>query len=359
MSQIIINDNNDLTGFEKILKEINPKKVIIFSGKSILKKIACREQFFNILENFDVEIYSRIAPNPTDKSIQEAVSYLPESDDTCLIAIGGGSVIDTAKSALFLTKKNISLIAIPTTCGTGSESTQFATYYKNKIKQSFDDPSLLPKYVILSEMFIKSLPKNILAETSADALSQAIESYWNIRSTDESRLLAARSIKLIIQNLKIAYDTYNSNALGNLLNGANLAGQAINITRTTAPHSISYPITSFFGASHGQAVSISLPEVMNFNKRVGDNNCNDPRGTQFTKDNLKNLSELISGDENSSKFLTELFESVGLKVKLRDLLSKKEDIDLIIEHGFTPNRMKNNPRLISKSELKDILEQIF
>ena len=256
---------------------------------------------------------------------------------------------------------NVHLIAAATTSGTGSESTQFATFYKNKVKMSLDHISVLPKLVLMDPGFTVGLPKFQTASTGADALCQAIESFWNINSTNESKEYAKKAIQLAFENLKEATLEGSSESRLAMSEASYLAGKAINITRTTAPHAISYPMTSHFGVSHGEAVALSLPEFLQFNSFVSEKDCNDKRGDEFVRTQLSELIELFdcSTVDGAVRKLKELFLSCGLRQNLTELgIDSDKKIDVIIENGFNPARVKNNPRRLDTNSLRTLLENI-
>lgn len=155
--------------------------------------------------------------------------------------------------------KDLMHIAIPTTSGTGCESTQFAVVYKEGKKISLDSEELLPNVAILDGNLISSLSDLQKRCTLLDAMCQCIESHWSINSTEESRKYSLTGLKAILSN----YEQYLKNDLEtnkNMLTGANLSGRAINITRTTAPHALSYVITKEYGVPHGCAVALTIIE---------------------------------------------------------------------------------------------------
>ena len=197
-----------------------------------------------------------------------------------VVAVGGGTVMDMAKIIAVavsnrcqsveevITDKglenNLHLIFIPTTAGTGSETTSFAVVYKNKRKLSIDRKTLLPHQAILDPVLLEKLSAEILNATVLDALAQAIESSWAKATTTESRRFSRMAIRLVLDNIEAKQ---SCERLEGLLMGSHLAGKAINITRTTLSHSISYPFTAHYGVPHGIAVFLTLAKVaeLNFN----------------------------------------------------------------------------------------------
>lgn len=339
-------------------------RVFVITGRSSFKAMAASKKIIEHFKNNFTIFYSDIESNPSLECIQRAAKAAKEFSPQLIVAIGGGSVLDIAKSITYMHKSNreeIALLAIPTTSGTGSESTQFATYYQGKEKKSFDNEWLLPDYVILSAEFTENLPLEIIAQTGADAMCQAIESFWNVNSTTESKELAKQALVKIKHNITEAATTRSNKARQEMLEAANLSGKAINITRTTAAHSVSYPITSYFGVPHGQAVSVTLPYFLEFNYDVTDETCLDSRGSEYVKKTIMELCEIFEVDNvtDFKKSLISLFESIGLETSLIKLINIKDnEIDVIVKNGFNPSRMRNNPRSICAEQLYELLKLI-
>lgn len=379
MSQIISSAEDIFLEIKQHLEKKQARRVFVFTGKSSFANASYREQFENVFKSCEkVHFFNELIPNPTIESIIQGVSEFRTGDWDLVIAIGGGSVIDSAKIITFFAKQEFSIQdyfslkpenfteipeiwAIPTTSGTGSESTQFATFYINKVKHSLDLIQILPRKVFLHSIFTMELPPYITACTAADALCQAIESYWNVKSTAESRELAAKAIKLIYNSFEKCVLEPNAKARTEMAIGSNLAGQAIQITRTTAAHAVSYPMTSFFDIPHGQAVCATLPSFLSFNGEVSESDLSDPRGVKFVKEIVLQISNMLgcgSADEARKK-LGNLFQKCGLKITLRDLgITSQGDLDIIIQNGFNPARVKNNPRLVTEENLRQLLVEL-
>jgi alcohol dehydrogenase class IV len=155
------------------------------------------------------------------------------------------------------------LIAIPTTSGTGTEATCFAVVYIDKTKYSLKHSSILPDYTIIDPTLTHAMPPLVTAATGMDALAQAIESYWGVKSTHESQAYAREAITLTLAYLKAACQN-EVEARDAMSRAANLAGKAINLTETTACHAVSYPITSYFNVPHGHAVALTLASMFGY-----------------------------------------------------------------------------------------------
>ena len=192
-----------------------------------------------------------------------------------LISIGGGSCMDTAKAikARLNTEDDETLkasrlesrvvcphIAIPGTAGTGSEATQFAVVYVNGNKVSLDHTDLRPDGVVLDALLLDSLPAYHKKSCALDALAQGIESYWSRRADDDSRVHAFLAVIGVLDNLK-AYLAGDPHAASEMMDASFQSGKAIQITRTTAAHAMSYRLTKMMGIAHGHACMLTLPTL--------------------------------------------------------------------------------------------------
>ncbi|MEO8666060.1 MAG: phosphonoacetaldehyde reductase, partial [Ignavibacteria bacterium] len=262
----------------EILKLKDSDKIFLVTGKKSYESSGAEKIINEQLKNYEFKRFSDFEENPKLEDIKTGIELFKNGYDM-IIAVGGGSVIDVAKLINVLSSQKNSpeeiiadnskiknkgkyFAAIPTTAGAGSEATHFAVVYKNKEKFSVAHEYIYPDTVIIDPQLTYNLPKAVTAISGIDALSQAVESYWNVYSTDKSKHYATQSIKLIIENLEKAVNKPDEDSRFNMSLAANLAGKAINITKTTAPHALSYSMTSYFGVPHGQAVSITLGEFL-------------------------------------------------------------------------------------------------
>ena len=347
-----------------IIGGIGAKKIFLVCGKSSYELSGARGAIERNLEGLVVTRFSGFSPNPKLEDVGVGLRLFRKDKYDLIVGVGGGSAIDVAKAIkLFYFKKcsrNVPLVAVPTTAGTGSEATYFIVYYKNGKKQSAGRSDLtLPEYSIVDFNFMHSLPKKVLASTGMDALSQAVESYWSIDSTDESRGFASDAIKKIVGNFELAFGG-SEDAIDEMAVAANLAGKAINITKTTACHSVAYPITSHFRIPHGHAAGLTLGEMLIYNYGVGDD-CNDSRGVDYVRGVVGELCVLLGTDnpESAREKIKELIGSVGLETSLSELGISGDGMDLIVRDGFALERVKNNPRELAEENLRGILKNIF
>ena len=325
---------------------------------------------YNYLEELKIKktYFSDFQPNPSYESVCEGIKLFKKSKSNYILAIGGGSSLDVAKCIkLFATldpktnyleqefkDNDITLIAVPTTAGTGSEATRYAViYYQNK-KQSVTHNSIVPSVVLFDSKMLDSLPLYQKKATVLDALSHAIESFWSVNSTDESKKYSREAIEIINKY----FDDYLSgdNTVNkNMLEAANLAGKAINITQTTAGHAMCYKLTSLYGISHGHAACLINSFLLPFMVEHLDK-CIDPRGKEYLSDVFNELVSVFNLNN-----LTDLKEHLGKLLDVLDLYDVKvneKDLDELVS-SVNLDRLKNNPIKLDKEDIYEIYHSLF
>lgn len=360
---------------------LSAKNVLLVMSQSSVTRWSL-QPFIDKMENaYMLTRITQVAANPTQNDICVALKLLEKNGEItcpdCIIAIGGGSCIDLAKGlALFsryrkvLSQAEITarikdkgyqndgedlpfppIIAIPATAGTGSEVTQWATIWdaEKKGKLSIDAPGLKPRIaMIVPELTVTLLPMLILS-TGLDALSHAVEAYWSKYTTLFVQDIAYRAIELIVKNLKATVQSaiQNSPSLElhtKLCRASLLAGLAFSQTRTTACHSISYPMTISYQVLHGLAAAMTLGAV-------GEKN----RGF-FPHD--RELFELFAPWGGLQNWLDDVSEGI-VKLRLSSFGISKENIPFLANHSITSGRMDNNPVVLTEEDISTILEQLL
>jgi alcohol dehydrogenase class IV len=343
-------------------------------------RVSGAERFFkeNIEAQIEVHRFSDFSENPKIGDVERGVSLFGNIKPDMIVAVGGGSAIDMAKlinyfSARGVTAKQylnheagydrkcVPFVAIPTTVGSGSEATRFAVMYVDGKKHSIEHASLRPDVVILDPVLTSSLPPSVIASSGMDALSQAVESYWSINSNVESKGYAEEAIKILLHNMADAVSKHSPLTMENMMHAAFLAGRAINITKTTAPHAISYTLTSHFGVSHGQAVGLLLPSFFEYNYNVSETDCMDKRGVEYVKETMLSLCNILGCDGPlvMKNKVRDLMLKIGLQARLSMVgVSEGHHIDLIVENVNT-ERLTNNPRVVTKEKIHDILIEMM
>lgn len=366
-----------LKNLPEILNKISPERIFLVTGKNSYTSSGAEEALAKHLEKYEVVRFSNFSSNIDIKDIEKGITLFKEHGADLVISIGGGSVMDMGKLVTILSvndgnpeefitgnKKVIvdgrPLIAIPTTSGSGSEATHFAVVYIDKQKYSLAHQYMLPNFSIIDPLFTYSLPAKISATTGIDALSQAIESYWSIHSTEESKGYAKKALTLVLKNLEKAVNTSDKSSKNNMSVSAHFAGKAINISKTTASHALSYPLTIHFGVPHGHAVGLTLSNLLIYNSKAIENDVVDTRGIRYLKETLNELYSIfgVSSSEEVQQIIDGLLINIGLSTKLSTLGIETKDIEVILNE-FSEERAANNPRKFTRENAEDILNKII
>jgi len=314
------------------------KALEILNGKKPL--LVCDDAFdaFGIKLPCKHVIFSGFTSNPRYEDVKSGVGFLKSNKCDIIVAIGGGSCIDAAKCIKYHSLLDIPIMAVPTTSGTGSEATRFAVIYVNGEKQSIADDKLLPEYVVLQPDMLKTVPIYQKKCTMLDALCQAIESWWSKKATPESIEYSRKAIKLILDNI----DNYLKNedeGNMNMLIASNFAGKAINITTTTAPHAMSYKMTTLYGLPHGHAVALCLPKVWRYMKNF---------------DNIANTLGKQNYDE-AVLFFEQMLQTLNI---LPPENVNTDDLD-ILTNSVNTQRLENNPVRFERDTIRALYEEVL
>lgn len=321
------------------------------------------DEMVNDIEGLTV--FSGFSPNPDYESVVEGVRLFKKSNSDLIISIGGGSAIDVAKtiklfSAMeserdYLTtphiKSELCHLAIPTTAGTGSESTSFAVIYYKGEKQSVEDECMRPDIVLLDAGLLSTLPRYQRECALFDAVCQCIESIWAKGATDESIAYAEKGLKMILQ----VFDRYllgDEEAAQDVLLAANMSGRAINISKTTAAHAMSYGISTTCQISHGHAVAICLPVIWKY--LIG--HVADSEDGKRLKETLHTISECFSASsfEGARQCYLELLHRTHLGIPT---LAYTEVCSLV--RTVNIQRLSNTPVPMKEQDLVKIYSEVF
>ena len=327
-----------------IIDANNFNKVLIISGRNTARSpIVCE-----VLKNLEVEygVFNSFTPNPKLTEAEQALKFYIDGNFDSILAIGGGSALDVAKYVKL--KAQTGLIAVPTTAGSGSESTRFAVLYDNGKKLSVNSLEMIPEFVVFESKFLETLPEYQKKSTILDALCHSIESFWSVNSTEQSKEIAARAIKIILNNYK-RYLNNEREVYNNILLASNLAGQAINITQTTAGHAMSYKLTSTFNIAHGHAVALCLSKVWEFlNENIEQ--CCDSRGEEYLRHTLRELNSIISPDDFNS-----ILDYFQLDVPQ---FTGESQLDMFVD-SVNVERLSNFPIKLTSKDIRAIYLRLF
>ena len=354
---------------QEILKEFCPKRIVLVTGKKSFKTCGAEQKLLPLLTEYNILHISDFDQNPKLQDLENCIAKLGEVEKDFYIAVGGGSAIDMAKMINVMSHQPVinpgkllsgdlktvnsgaSLVCIPTTFGTGSESTHFAVGYIGTKKYSFATPYALPEYYILDPKLAESGPVYLKACVGLDALCQAIESYWAKGSTEESRSYSEKAITTILPNIYSAVVEGNYDALAKMSQGANSAGRAINIAKTTASHALSYAITERFGIPHGHAVALTLPQFFQYNWEHAPN-----EAVRHRQKELHKLLGVQSAIEARDIFIS-LLNDLNLKNNIYEFgITQLDEMRFLVD-SVNLERLDNHPVPLSKHDLIDILKK--
>lgn len=332
--------------------------------------------FLNIkdeIEHMDVPhvIFNDFTPNPLYEDVCKGVDLFQITKCDTILAVGGGSSLDVAKCIklycqmskddIYLNQAykdtGVKLIAIPTTAGTGSESTRYAVIYYDGKKQSVTHESIIPNIAILEPKVLKTLPLYQKKCTMLDALCQGIESWWSVNSTEESKRLSKKAVETIMQWWhEYIFENTDESAV-QIMHAANLAGQAICITQTTAPHAFSYKITSMYKLPHGHAVAVCLPEIWDYMYKNIEK-CIDSRGNDYLNGVFTAIAGAMGMDtvQNAIEGFKKLLAVMSISSPAS--LCRPEDLKVLSE-SVNPVRLKNNPVALSHDAIIGLYDVIL
>lgn len=331
LNDIIENANDTLTLFDESMKSLDTHLI-----SDYFKQITQKPELIIAIGG------------GTSIDFAKAISALYEYSDNGNITVE--DVVEIITSKKYLENKNyIPIIASSTTAGTGSDCTKWATIwdYDNTKKYSIDADYLYPTQSWLIPELTLTLPESLTLSTALDALCHACESYWSVSTNKIVQVLARDAIGLIVEYLpKVLDDMTNLKYRKKVYMGAFFAGLAFSNTRTTACHSISYPLTLLYGIPHGFAASLTLCEVLKRNK-------------EYIEDYDLFLGAWNANSvEDIDKWIKNVSKSIQtLKLSAFDV--REEEIGDIIKLTFTGGRMDNNPIVFNENEVREILSNVY
>jgi acetaldehyde dehydrogenase/alcohol dehydrogenase len=348
------------------------------------------------------EIFSNIEPEPGMETIRNGADRMRTFQPDCIIALGGGSVIDAAKGMwLFyehpdtdfkgLTQKffdptkrvvkfpqlrtKAKLIAIPTTSGTGSEVTAFAVISDKKTNSKYPlvDFQLTPDVAIIDPQFVMTVPNHVTADTGMDVLTHAIEAYVSVLANDFTDGLALKAIQLVFEYLPKAYrDGSDERAREKMHNAATIAGMAFANSFLGINHSLAHVIGAEFNIPHGRANAILLPHVIRYNAMKPNKFMTYPKYEHFIADErYAEISKMLGLPASTTEEgIESLIEKIVTLAKELDIpmsikangISKKEfesKVEFLAEHAFDDQDTIANPKQPFVSELAEIYRQAF
>lgn len=325
-----------------------------------------------LLENtgFKVILVSDVQENPDSLVVRKLGDRLSSDNPSLIVALGGGSALDTAKAANLLAfsggemvdyrgygkakGKLLPMVGIPTTTGTGSESQSYAVIEERQshLKMACGDPQLLFHTVILDPELAASQPRRVAAVSGLDAITHSLESHVTTRKSPLSHMYSMEAWRLLVAAFpKMLQEKPDLETVAEMQWGAFLAGAAIEQSMLGACHASANPLTAHYGLVHGLAVSLMMPGVLRFNSGVADG----PYGS------LARIAGLpgIRPAEELAEMLEKLASSAGLETRLRDCGVNEGIFPILAEEAFDQWTGKFNPRPVSESDFVEIYKSVF
>nr|WP_052478384.1 iron-containing alcohol dehydrogenase [Kibdelosporangium sp. MJ126-NF4]CEL18022.1 Alcohol dehydrogenase [Kibdelosporangium sp. MJ126-NF4]CTQ90750.1 Alcohol dehydrogenase (EC 1.1.1.1) [Kibdelosporangium sp. MJ126-NF4] len=340
-----------------VLADLSATRVLVVRGRLSYERSGAAAAIDVIRDQVMVAEFTSHQPNPTVADVADGLKVARSHDPDTIVGIGGGSVLDLAKAIAalidadgepieYLTGRQPTgrrgLVLIPTTCGSGSELTQFATLYAHGRKHSLDFPEGRADVAVVDPDLSASVPTTVAAAAKADALSHAVESYWSVAATDESRALAWDAMTMLLPGTD-----HDQVAMG-----AALAGAAINLTRTTAAHALSYALTSKLGIPHGMAGALHMTWLIDHNAMVTEADCAHPDGPEAVRKlvaDTRRLCRESTGDDLPDLYRT-LLATGSQPLRLADLGLSAEWHE-VWRAALGSFRGNNNPRVVTAEDV--------
>lgn len=346
-----------------IIGQLAVQRLLLVTGSHLAESNLSRS-----LENTGkVKKYPQAVRKSDFDSVNELTGYCITNEIDGIIAVGGGTILDSAKAAAVLAvnggiienylvdktreiqKPGLFYIAAPTTAGTGSEVTPWSVVWGDKKYSLSSADFMFPNIAVVDSALTDNCPEYITATAGIDALCQSIEAYWNVNDNPTSDAYAIKSINAILNNLSLAVNQPTALTRDNMAWGSLNGGLAFSNTATTICHAVSYPLTSHWGVSHGQATSITLPLFIEYTFPV--------LADQKRKTILKAMN--AKDEKDAAENIRKLMRSIGLKTKLSELSISRDGIDIIVAEGFDPQRASNSPKIPTPQALREMLITIY
>lgn len=344
------------------------KKVLLVSDKSLVEA-GVTKNVTDVLDNAKIKytLYDEVKPNPTIKNVMDGVKVCKRTRADVIVAVGGGSSIDTAKGISILmtnpdrtlqslnglsntVNKGMPLIALPTTHGTAAEVTinYVITDEEREIKMVCVDPNDIPQVAIIDSDLMATMPKSIAASTGMDALTHAVEGYITKAHNTMADMFHMEAIKLIFKYLPAAVNDKNEEAIEMMGLAQYIAGMGFSNVGLGIVHSMAHQLGAVYDTPHGLANAILLPTVMRFNGEV----CAD----RF-REILVNIGRPDAANLNDQDvintfvwMISELSKSVGITETVKDTGCKEEDLEMLADKAMEDPCKPGNPREVSKED---------
>lgn len=356
------------------------KKAFVVTDKS-LAECGVINKVTDVLEKAGIpfEVYSEVKPNPTIKNVTDGIEACKKSGADVIVAVGGGSSIDTAKGiSIVMTNpdradivslngasntvnRGMPVIALPTTSGTAAEVTinYVITDEEREVKMVCVDPHDIPIMAIVDSDLMATMPKSLASATGMDALTHAVEGYITKAHNTMSDMFHMKAIKLIFKYLPAAVNEKDEEAIEMMGLAQYIAGMGFSNVGLGIVHSMAHQLGAVYDTPHGLANAILLPTVMRFNGE-------DPATAQRFREILCEIGRPDAANLNDQDvintfvwMISELSKSVGITQRVRDVGAKEEDFEMLADKAMQDPCKPGNPREVSKEDLIELFRRAF
>ena len=356
------------------------KKAFVVTDKS-LAECGVINKVTDVLEKAGIpfEVYSEVKPNPTIKNVTDGIETCKKSGADVIVAVGGGSSIDTAKGiSIVMTNpdradivslngasntvnRGMPVIALPTTSGTAAEVTinYVITDEEREVKMVCVDPHDIPIMAIVDSDLMATMPKSLASATGMDALTHAVEGYITKAHNTMSDMFHMKAIKLIFKYLPSAVNEKDEEAIEMMGLAQYIAGMGFSNVGLGIVHSMAHQLGAVYDTPHGLANAILLPTVMRFNGE-------DPATAQRFREILCEIGRPDAANLNDQDvintfvwMISELSKSVGITQRVRDVGAKEEDFEMLADKAMQDPCKPGNPREVSKEDFIELFRRAF
>ena len=378
MPPAVYSGENALDNLEAILGKNGVKKLAVFTDKGVEGAGLLDAPMARVrASGVEYVVLDELPPEPTYAQAQKLVDQFKASGADFILAVGGGSVMDTAKLAGILATdaygvkdlldnpgmavKCVKSVMVPTTAGTGAEATPNAIVAvpEKEVKVGIVNPAMIADYVILDAVMIKNLPRKIAASTGVDALCHAIECFTSNKANPFSDLFALQALDMILNNIEKACDDPAAMAEKNaMLLASFYAGVAITASGTTAVHALSYPLGGKYHIAHGVSNAMLLVPVMRFNESA----CREKFAAAYDRC-VHDAGGCATAEEKSAwiiRRLEEIVRHLDIPTSLAQFGVPGEDLEVLVEAGMGVQRLLvNNMREVTPADARAIYTEIM
>ena len=370
MEQKIIHADSDYAEISRWISENNADPLMLVCDGS-LPFLPVKDYLDRLSEKIRVVRFDGFQPNPLYESVVNGVELFRKEGCAAILAVGGGSAIDVAKcikaysrmdgngeNGGFLKQEiranDIPFLAMPTTAGTGSEATRYAVIYFEGKKQSVTSESFIPGTVLMDPECLKTLPLYQKKATMCDALCHAVESFWSVNSTEESREYSRAAIRGVMEHMEGYLNNTEEGRKGMQL-AAHLGGKAINIAQTTAGHAMCYKITSMFHCAHGHSTML-CDRVLYAWMTEHTDRCSDARGEAYLKGILDEIGIALgcADAKSGAEKFREIFDFLDFEIPAATEEQFRE-----MRTSVIPVRLKNHPVALDEDTIDSLYHMIL